>query len=97
MSYPERWDPPRNDVRAEIFTRNGKWKYSVKLDYTDTETVTGTKIGFCDPHVAALHALRIATQRGTSEVVFEELPDSYVMAVFDPPNGWPILVTEYEL
>lgn len=96
MTYPDRWDPPRDDVRAEVFTRNGKWKYEVSLDYTDTETVTGQN-GYCDPSVAALHALCTATRRGTSGVVFEELPASYALVVFDPPNGWPVLVAEREL
>jgi hypothetical protein len=98
MAYPERWDPPRNDVRAEVFTDTGKWKYSVKLDYTKTAKLAklaklANDSGYIEPVIAAASALFVATKAGTSEVTFEYLPRGWHMFVPDPPNGWPIMVT----
>jgi hypothetical protein len=92
MAYPERWDPPRNDVRGEVFTDTGKWKYSVKLDYTKTAQLASDS-GYVDPVIAAASALFVATEAGTSEVTFEYLPRGWHLFVPDPPNGWPIMVT----
>jgi transposase-like protein len=78
-------------VRGELFKPSGKWAYSVKLDYSDTAAIAAAS-GYVDPAVAAAHALRTATARGTSEVTVVELGAYWTLVVPDPPNGWPIMV-----
>lgn len=79
-------------VRAEMFTDTGKWKYSVKLDYAQTAAIVKMPSGYIDPGEAAALALAFATRQGTSGVNIEVLPERWSLVVFDPPNGWPVLV-----
>jgi hypothetical protein len=79
-------------VRAETFTQSGKWKYTVRLDYSRTPAIVKLPSGWIDPNEAAILALETATRAGTSEVTFERLHEGWTMFVPDPPNGWPIMV-----
>jgi hypothetical protein len=85
--------PEARRVRAETFKVSGKWAYTVYLDYSRTATIQRLPSGYINPGDAAVLALETATRAGTSEVVFEKLPDGWFMFVPDPPNGWPIMVT----
>lgn len=92
MTYPRGWDTLRTDVRGEVFNEHGKWKYSVSLDYRETEGIT-TASGYADPCCAARRALAVALHNGTSGMETpRKLPPGWTLVVFDPPNGWPVLV-----
>jgi hypothetical protein len=104
VSNLERYDPndpvhrlreftEATSVRAEVFKPGGKWMYSVKLDYSRTAEIEHLPSHYINPVEAAVLALKTATQRGTSEVIFDHLYADWHMFVPDPPNGWPIMVT----
>ncbi len=81
---------PLGAVPAELFNERGKWKYSVKLDYSGI-TLAPSGSTYQDPHHVARSALMAATRAGTSGVSMEEIPAGWTLFVAAPPNGWPIM------
>lgn len=73
-------------VRADVFKPSGKWMYQVWLDYT------GEALEHYQGWAMARRALARATETGGSEVTFSALPEDWFMVVFDPPQGYPIVV-----
>jgi hypothetical protein len=67
-------------VRGELFTLNGKWKYTVTLDMNDLWDMLP-----CD-------AVRAAWNKGTPEVVAGAT--GFHLVVFDPYNKYahPIMI-----
>lgn len=74
-------------VKGNLFTENGKWKYAVALDYSGQWDAT-------DPKNAAKNALRQATDRGTSGVTIREIPPGWWLVVLEPNTrfAYPIMV-----
>lgn len=100
----ERYDPnnPAHRLReyteatsilAEVFKPSGKWMYSVKLDYSNTEAIEHLPSHYIEPVEAAILALRTATRKGTSQVSFDHLTEGWHLFVPDPPGGCPVMVT----
>lgn len=78
---------------AWLFKPNGKYKYSVKLDF---EGIIGQGCldpqgKYVDPSIATLKALRQATERGYSGVSLVA-PGDYALVCIEPPWGFPILI-----
>jgi hypothetical protein len=81
------------DVLAEVFKPSGKWMYSVRLDYSNTEAIEHLPSHYIEPVEAAILALRTATRKGTSQVSFDHLTEGWHLFVPDPPGGCPVMVT----
>jgi hypothetical protein len=73
-------------VQGNLFTENGKWKYTVVLDYTGLWDAL-------DPNEAARTALRQATDKGISGVTLREVPQGWWLAVLEPYTkySYPVL------
>ena len=79
-------------VQAHLFNERGKWKYEVFLDYSGSWSLASDVNGYIDPVDAAELALETATNAGTSGVMMRKLESGWMLVVFEPPNGWPIMV-----
>jgi hypothetical protein len=92
---PEEPEPGRDWTRVEacLFNANGKYKYRVFLDYTGLRHQgvqgEGPSGWHYDGAWMAREALRIATENGTSEVTFKQIPTGWRLFVADPPQGYP--------
>ena len=85
---PERpGDAGLDKIEAHLFTRYGKWKYEVRLDYT------GLDITDWDQWALARQALAQATANGTSGVIISDLGDQWNLVVINGPAGFPMMVT----
>ena len=75
-------------VEANLFNENGKWKYTVALDYTNVDWDS------LDLWSAARMALRDATERGTSGAPLRRIPEGWSLVVLEPyaKNSFPIMV-----
>lgn len=75
-------------VRGDLFTENGKWKYTVALDYTKTDYHNW------DLWEEARNALRDATHNGISGVTLTDIPEGWSLVILEPyaANGYPITV-----
>lgn len=80
-------------VEGHLFKPGGKWKYEVTLDYSGIYDESGSPVGrtYIDPALAALMAMKNATQKGISGVSLEK-PGDYHLVVVDPPPGFPVMV-----
>jgi hypothetical protein len=87
-------------VPGHLFKQSGKWKYEVFLDYTGILNMDGTPVGgeknWMSANTAALRALKQATEKGTSGVSLK-VPGLYHLVVFNPPNGFPVMVVSTEV
>lgn len=83
-------------VEAHLFKPTGKWMYQVFLDYTGERhrgvSGEGPHGWHFDYEAMAKRAFARATENGTSEVVYHEIPPSYHLFVQAPPQGFPIWV-----
>lgn len=70
-------------VQGFLFNPNGKYKYEVLLDYT------GLDYNHWDLWENAEKALRQATEKGISGVVYQELGDYWVLFVPEPWGKFP--------
>lgn len=99
---PEEPDPERDwsKVRGELFTSSGKWKYSVRLDYTGERhrgvSGEGPHGWHFDGNAMAHRALARATGVGTSGVTIRELGEYWHLFVPNPPQGFPLWVQPEE-
>lgn len=92
-------------IKAFLFSKSGKYKYEVELDYRHiwhrvatgpereawVEAHPGEKIEYLDPNDAAWMALAEATSTGMSGVKFSGPECGYFLVVPDPPNGFPVM------
>ena len=77
-----------NHVEGNLFNENGKWKYTVLLDYSEGDWCTW------DLWEEARKALRLATENEISGVTLKEIPSGWVMVVLNPrsKHSHPIIV-----
>lgn len=93
---PEEPEPGRDwsKVEGHLFNANGKWKYQVWLDYSSLRhrriRGEGPSGWHYDGAEMARSALRDATDRGTSDVTYREIPDGWRLFVRHPPQGYPV-------
>ena len=75
-------------VRADVFTESGKWKYIVALDCSDVD------YDDWDLWRQAKRALVRATVNETSGVRFAEIPVGWYMVVLEPysRHSHPVMV-----
>lgn len=65
-------------VRGDLFMGNGKWKYTVALDYRDSNYESW------DLWTEAERALERATNNGTSGVTYTKVPPGWMLVVLEP-------------
>lgn len=68
-------------VRGDLFNSNGKWKYTVVLDYSFQTTEDYDN---WDLWTQAKVALETATEKGISGVIMHKIPNSWMLVVLDP-------------
>lgn len=87
-------DPTK--VEGNLFKPSGKWMYTVVLDYEPKTTHADLKAAWEDWDLwkQARAALRRATDRGISGVIFREIPKDWTLVVLGPyaRNEHPIMV-----
>lgn len=74
--------------RGDLFNANGKWKYTVTLDYGGGDWDTW------DIWQQTRIALRRATDCGTSGVLMREVPEGWTLVVLKPYTRFchPVIV-----
>lgn len=82
------YDVDESKVRGDVFTENGKWKYTVCLDYSNCLWNSP------DIWTETRRALREATGQNISGVMFDEIPAGWILVVLEPYNKFshPIIV-----